>query len=217
MEITIRNATLGDIPFLVETIIEAEKSGTPILSYTTIFGLIEEDVKKYIALMLEEEIDGCELSISAFLLAEFRGETIGAVCAWVEGLEGVSSTILKGNLLRFTLPQHCFESISLLNHLIRELHIDYIADTIQIGLVYVAEKARGQGLVQKLLSKKIEQLKQANLKINDAYVQVFGHNFAAIKSYEKLGFETIEYKIARNKEITNYLPSDSKLLMKLNI
>ncbi len=218
MEINIRNATLEDIPFLVETIIEAEKSGTSILSYTTIFGLVEEDAKKYIALMLEEEIDGCELSVSAFLLAEYRGETVGAICAWIEGLEGVSSTILKGNLLRYVLPQNCFETIRLLNHIINELHIDYKVNTIQIGLVYVTGKARGQGLAQKLISKKIEELKGSNLNItNNAYVQVFGHNLPAIKAYEKLGFQIIENKIARNLEITKYLPSDSKLLMKLNI
>ncbi len=37
----IRPATIADAPFLAETIIEAEKSGTDKLSYTTIFGLSE--------------------------------------------------------------------------------------------------------------------------------------------------------------------------------
>ena len=130
MEITIRNAKLSDIPFLVETIVEAEKSGTPILSYTTIFGLNEEDAKKYIASMLDEEIDGCELSVSAFLVAELNGKTVGAVCAWIEGAEGVPSSTLKGNLLRFTLPQTCFESIHKINHLINELHIARVAKNL---------------------------------------------------------------------------------------
>ena len=121
MQITIRNATLLDIPFLVETIIEAEKSGTNTLSYSTIFGLSEADAKKYIALMLDEEVDDCELSVNAFLVAELNGETVGAVCAWIEEAEGVSSSTLKGNLLRFTLPNKCFESLTKISSLIKEL------------------------------------------------------------------------------------------------
>lgn len=217
MTITTRKAVLSDIPFLVETIIEAEKSGTPILSYTTIFGLNEEDAKRYIALMLEEEIDHCELSVSAFLVAEQEGKIVGAVCAWIEQFEGVSSTALKGNLLRFTLPQSCFESIHQLNHLIKELHLEYIPNSIQIGLVYVAEIARGKGLVQRLLSEKIRELKSINNHCTEAYVQVFGHNTPAIKAYEKVGFTTIETKTAKSEEIVKYLPSSTKIVMKLNL
>lgn len=217
MEIITRAATLADIPFLVETIIEAEKSGTPVFSYTTIFGLSLEEAKKYIALMLEEEIDGCELSISAFLVAELQGKLVGAVCAWIEGSEGVSSITLKGNLLRYTLPSKCFESIYHLNPLIKELHIEYVPNTIQVGLVYVAEEARGKGLVQKLLQEKMQQLRQSNKDVNEAYVQVFGHNVAAIKAYEKLGFRVSCSKTANTEEISKYLPSSSKLSMKLNL
>ena len=61
----IRSATIDDISFLVETIIEAEKSGTDRLSYSTVFGLSNEDTHKYLNDMLKEEIDGCELSVSS--------------------------------------------------------------------------------------------------------------------------------------------------------
>ena len=44
----IRDGNINDIPFIVETIVEAEKSGTNIFSYNTIFGLSEEEAKKYI-------------------------------------------------------------------------------------------------------------------------------------------------------------------------
>jgi ribosomal protein S18 acetylase RimI-like enzyme len=217
MELITRNATLSDIPFLVETIIEAEKSGTSILSYTTIFGLEEADAKKYIGLMLDEEIDDCELSVSAFFVAEIDGKTVGAVCAWVEEANGVPSTTLKGNLLRFTLPESSFQSIHQLNHIIKELHIEYIPNTIQIGLVYVSEEARGKGLVQRLLSEKIQQLKSVHQNIGEVYVQVFGHNLAAIKAYEKIDFQTINCKIAKSNDIINYLPSSTKIVMKLNL
>ncbi|MGV9003536.1 GNAT family N-acetyltransferase [Flavobacterium sp.] len=217
MDITLRDANINDIPFLVETIIEAEKSGTDVFSYSTIFGLNEEESKKYIALMLEEEVDGCELSISSFLLADFNGKAIGAVCSWIEGLDGVPSTTLKANLLRFTLPTSSFTSLAKHSQLIKELHIEYVKDSIQIGLVYIAADARGKGLVQKLLTEKILQLKSLKPAINEVFVQVFGNNTTAIKAYDKIGFKIIETKIATSSQIKNYLPSDTKILMKLKL
>ena len=94
-----RNATITDVPFIVTAIIEAEKSGTDKLSYSTIFGLTEEEVRSYLQEMLYEEIDGCELSISSFIIAEYNGQPAGALSAWIEGKDGIPSAILKGNLL----------------------------------------------------------------------------------------------------------------------
>ena len=77
----LRPATIYDAPFLAETIIEAEKSGTDKLSYSTIFGLTEDEVHKYLIDILEEEIDGCELSISSFTIAESKGKVAAALSA----------------------------------------------------------------------------------------------------------------------------------------
>src|SRR5487761_2666622 len=110
--IIIRGAAIRDVAFLVETIIEAEKSGTDVLSYSTVFGLTEDDSRKYIAEMLLEEVDGCEISISSFMVAEIDGKPVAAVSAWIEGIERVQSKILKGNLLHFTLPKECIERVA---------------------------------------------------------------------------------------------------------
>ena len=213
-EFSIRKASLKDVPFLVNTIIEAEKSGTEIFTYSTIFGLSEDESRKYITDMLLEEIDGCELSISGFLLAEKDNQVAAAVGAWVEGYEGVPSSILKGNLLSYTLPKACIEKAMCLNNLVKELHLEYIDNTIQIGLVYVSESFRGKGLANFLIEEQIKQLLQVSPGIKESYVQVFGDNKAAIKSYQKSGFKIISEKRAVSKEIINYFPSDSKVLMK---
>ena len=49
-----RKACLDDIPFLTETIIQAEKSGTEILSYKEIFGLQELEIRNIIKDILSE-------------------------------------------------------------------------------------------------------------------------------------------------------------------
>jgi ribosomal protein S18 acetylase RimI-like enzyme len=210
----IRKATVDDIPFLVDTIIEAEKSGTGILTYTTIFGLSEEEARKYISDMLMEEVDGCELSVSSFLLAEKDGQYAAATGAWIEGYDGMPSSVLKGNLLNYTLPKACIEKAVSLNNLVKDLHIEYVENTIQIGLVYVSESFRGLGFANTLIEEQIKQLLQIAPGIIESYVQVFGNNKAAVKTYEKSHFIVKEERISDNAEILNYFPSNRKLLMK---
>jgi ribosomal protein S18 acetylase RimI-like enzyme len=214
----IRKAHLNDIEFLVETIVEAEKSGSKTFTYHTIFDLDEAESKRYIRRMLEEEVDGCELSVSSFYVAVQNGVLIGAVSAWIEGLMG-SSSILKGNLLQVTLPKTCFKSIASLGAMLNELHFDYKNNTIQLGLVYLTAEARGKGLVKDLIHYAVADLKKSNPKIqcDDVYVQVFGGNIPAIKAYEKVGFAVVDSKKSAYKNIEQYLPSNSKLLMKLKL
>jgi ribosomal protein S18 acetylase RimI-like enzyme len=135
------------------------------------------------------------------------------VGAWVEGAEGMPSSVLKGNLLNYTLPKQCIEKAVSLNSLVKDLHIEYINNTIQIGLVYVSAHFRGLGLANKLIEKQIEQLLQGAPEISECYVQVFGNNLAAIKSYEKSQFVKLSERRSDNSSITNYFPANSKWLM----
>jgi ribosomal protein S18 acetylase RimI-like enzyme len=216
--IYIRNALITDIPFLTDAVIAAEKSGTEILSYSTMFGLSEQESRNYISEMFEEEIDGCELSISSYLVAEQHNQLVAAVGAWIEGYDGMSSGILKGNLLNFTLPRHCIEKASALNYISKELSLEYINNTIQIGIVYVHEKARGLGLANLLIVEQINKLKIISPEVAEAYLHVFGNNTTAIRAYEKLNYNRVTERVSSLKEIKDYLPYDSKMSMvkKLN-
>ena len=209
----IRPATIDDINFIVEAIIAAEKGGSNKLSYTSIFGLSENDTAKYLKLMLEEEIDGCELSISSYLIVECGNELAAAIGAWIEGSEdGVSSSTIKGNLLSYTLPMEAFLKAKEISHIVSELSIEYIPDSLCIGIVYVKENYRGKNLVAALLEEQIRKALQNRKKI-DVYIQVFGNNIPAIKAYKKLGFKEHIIISSENDKITNYLPSNKKLLL----
>jgi len=213
-EFVIRNATINDVPFLVDTIVEAEKSGTDKLSYSTIFGLTEKEVKKHLAAMLNEEIDGCELSISSFLVAEKNDKIAAALSAWIEGLHGVPSAILKGNLLNYFLPKECFLKAASINSIIREIHIEYTYNSIQIGAGYVSQEFRGNNLLGILNNEIINRLSKSKPDVSEVYAQIFSCNVPSIKTYEKANFKVIMVKEASNKEILHYLPSDKKILMK---
>ena len=104
----IKPANNNDIDFVVESIISAEKNNSNILSYKTIFGLNDSEAKKFIKMMVLKKNDGCELSLSSYLIAYYKSKPVGAIGAWIEGEEGFSSKTIKGNLLMSTLPKKAF-------------------------------------------------------------------------------------------------------------
>ena len=216
-DFTFRPATLNEIDFLVETIIEAEKSGTDILTYSTVFGMSEEETRKFLALMLAEEVDGCELSISSFLIAECNGQTVAALSAWIEGIEGIPSAILKGNLLKYVLPNKYIERAMKVNEIIRELHIEYLPNTIQIGACYVAKEFRGNRIIGLMNEEIIARLLEKKPDIKEAWVQVFCCNTPSLKTFQRSNFKIVMVKESSNEEINKYLPFNKKYLLKRDL
>ena len=74
----IRKATIGDADFLVTTIIEAEKSSTNNLGLANYFEVTADELRQYLKAILEEEVDGCEFSVSSFIVAEYEGRVVSA-------------------------------------------------------------------------------------------------------------------------------------------
>jgi len=217
MEFTFRRASLLDIDFVIDTIIEAEKSGTNILSYSEIFEISENEVRNYLKLALEEEINGCELSISSFILAEMDKKIAGAVSVWLEGAEGLSSSVLKGNLLSYVMPNDLLMKAKMKAEYIKDAHIDYQVKTFQLGLVYVCEEFRGLQLAKKMIDFAIEMLNELYADIQKMQVQVFTNNTSAIKAYEKAGFKITTTKTSYHSKTPLFLPSNQKVLMELKL
>lgn len=213
-EFTIRRANIKDIDFLIETIIEAEKAGTNILSYSTVFDLSKSEVEHYLKDILLEDVDGCELSVSNYLVAEQNELLIAASCAWVEGSEGIPSSILKGNLLNYFLPKRCIERAIKLNPKLQLLQFEYKPNAIHFGVGYVKKEYRGNNLLGILKQEQINYLIGKNSNISEAFVEIFGNNLPAIKTNLKLGFEINEIKESADKDIFLYLPDNTKLLLK---
>lgn len=209
----IRQATLKDIEFLVETIIEAEKSGTNILSYTTIFGLSEAEAKKYIEKMLEEEVDDCDLSVSGFLIAERKGQAVAALNAWVEGNSGIPSSIIKGNLLNYCLPRESVLMAKSMSHLFSELSMDLISGTLWFGSAYIKPEHRGNLLLVKLCQKHIRESIIHYSHIEEVYCPIFSNNIESIQNFRLLKFNMIKEYVSTSAEILNFLPSNKKVLM----
>ncbi len=209
----IRPARINDIPLLVETVLEAEKSGGDHAPIARLFGLNEEEARGLIATMFEEEIEGCEFSLGSFLVVDQGEGAEAAVAGWVEGAneDGMSAQILRANLIGFTFPARAMDKMRANGPAVSALAVPRNTGTLQIEYVHVAAASRGKGYAQALILQHMACAVRSN--VPKAQVQVFGHNKSAISLYIKLGFERKETYVSDHPDASNLLPHNEKWLM----
>lgn len=213
----IRQATLEDIPFLVEAICEAEKSGTEILSYARLLSISESDFKKALYQILEEDIEGQELCVSHFMVAEENNTLVGAISGWIEASDGVPSAVKKGNILTYFFNEQSLTFLQEKAELLQSISVKRTPGALQIESVYVTPTARGKGIAEKIIHAHFAQSKKHENKPSIAEVILTGDNKSAQKAYEKVGFETKEKKTCEHPKIRNFLPSNTKVLMQYQL
>jgi len=215
-DIIIRRANSNDIDFIIKSIIEAEKSGTEIISYCNIFEIPEEELKANLWNIIEEDVEGQELCISGFLIAEIDGIAVGAVCSWVEGDGNLSSSIIKSTLIHYYFSPESQKKAYIKSNLLDNLNIHRKKNTLQIESVFVNNKYRGLGVSNKIINTHINNCKNEN-NIDKVQIQVMKNNPFAIKAYEKIGFNLKEEKTCSDNEILKILPYNCKIMMEIDL
>ncbi len=210
----IKNATIKDIPFLADAVIAAEKGNSDKLSFSTLFNLPEEKIKELLIAMFEEEIDGCEFSLSSFLVAEYNGEPVGTLCAWIEGFEGsMLSSILKSNLILHTFEKESIEFFGKVSYIIKGILIEREPLTLQLEYMHIKDQHVGKGIDIALLTKNEENALAKYPALQKSQCQVYKNNIFAVKMSLKNGFKIIRSHKSDNDDIFDYLPFNEKLLM----
>lgn len=215
--INIRPAQIQDIPFIVNGIIEAEKSGTDLISYSEIFGLNEPDLRKILSQILEEDVPGSELCLSGFLVAFDDDIPAGCMAGWIEGAEGAPSGLIKMNNLFYFIDRNNMDLIRNRLQIIATADIERENGALQIESVYTAPAFRGKGISSQLISRHIHDHKTAHPGLNKAQILLMGDNRNAIAAYAKAGFEIRNEKTSKHPEITRYLPWNTRILMEKSI
>src|SRR5688572_18410769 len=86
--LTFRKAQPKDINFIIEAILESERSGTDVLSWSRILSISETETAELVRNILEEEIEGQEWHLPSFYIAESDGRPAAALSAWIESANG---------------------------------------------------------------------------------------------------------------------------------
>lgn len=213
-EYIIKKATIKDVDFLADVIIGAEKSLTDHLGIANFFEVTEEQVKEYIIAMLEEEVDGCDFSISSFFIAWYGDKPVGALGGWIEGYNGMSSNLLKSNLITYVFPRENVIKAQTKMEMIKEmLQIERPVGTYQLEYIYVDNDHRGKRITQKLMDVHLAYAKELDPNVTRAQLSCFENNESIIKAHERNGYVRMKRYVCDNAEILEYLPFNVKVLL----
>ena len=207
----VRRANKTDISFLVHAILEAEASGSQNISYREIFCLNDRELKDLLDSILSEEIQGCGWSPPEFLIAEQDGEAAACCAAWIEGASGLSSNIIKSQLLVEFLGQEKWENSKENLNAASEINIARTPGILQIESVYTQPGYRGNGLSGILIREHL--LQAAKTGTRSAEIQLMKNNGAAMRAYQKVGFILKGEKGSHNNKLGTILPYHTRLLM----
>ncbi len=213
-EYQIRRAIESDIPFLADVVIASEKGMSDRLSFTTLFNKSEEEAKKLVIQMLEEEVDGCELSLSSFIVTEFEGKPVSGSGAWIEGYNGnMPSKILKSNLMSYTFGKESIEYLKERAHIVKEVLIDREPMSLQLEYFHIRNEHLGKGLDDALMSWiEVDAINQYS-ELKKAQCQIFKNSLFSIKILLRHGYKIVKSYRSDNDEVFEYLPYNEKLLM----
>lgn len=215
--IIIRQAKLEDIPFVAKVIVEAEKSGTEHAVMARYFGITDAELQSYIEQILEEEVEGCELSLSGFFVADCDGRPVSAQGGWMEGAhDGMRSEVLKSNLLMYVFPKDKILATREKSDLARDLHIERELGAYQLEYSYTDPEFRGQHLVQKCM---LEHMKKAkyDYKASKIQVHILEKNMPNVRAKERLGFHVAKRFVSNDPRVLEFYPSNVLLLMEADL
>lgn len=203
--IEIKKATESDFQFIATCIIESEKSGSDIFSYSAIFDLTELDFTGILKDIFEEDIEDQPWCYQHWFILYLNGKPASGLCSWIEGRNESSSDVLKSQLLNFMIPKQFAESMEKLK-MVSEITIPRKKNTLQLEHLYTKLEFRGKGLMRKLMLTVLIDHLNYNTEI-----QLLQSNQAALSLYTDMGFNVNVTKC--NEEILklNLLSSSCKV------
>lgn len=212
-KLIIRPATLDDVEFIATTIIEAEKSSTDKIGPANYFEISEEDYRKYLIQMLEEEIDGCEISLSSFVVAEYEGKVVAARGGWLEGdnEDGMPSDMLKSNLFAYIIPKENLLKGKEKYDIIKDILINREMGAYQLENSYTHPDFRGYHIMGLLDAYHIDRAKKLGAKKVQGHVS--GSNVRSIKACERSGMHIVKTYVSHHPLTKDYYPDNTMVLM----
>lgn len=211
--LAIRPAEMKDVDFIATTIIEAEKSGTNKIGPANYFEISETDYRKYLIQMLEEEIEGCEISLSSFVVAEYEGKVVAARGGWLEGdnEDEMSSSMLKSNLFAFILPKENLMKGQDKYDIVKDIMIEREMGTYQLENSYTLPEFRGLHIMAKLDKYHLDLAKQKGVKKVQAHVS--NKNERSLKACERSGFHIVKKFTSHHPQVKEFYPDNAMVLM----
>jgi len=207
----IRKAETKDLPFIVECILESEKSGGDIFPYSAAFGVSISLFSQILLDVFDEEVNDQPWCLDHWFIAESNdGEAAAGLSAWEEGKGGVSSDFLKAQMLNYFLKNEWEQSQENLK-VLSSVTIPRKPQYVQLEHLYTHPLYRGKGYMKNLIQEAFNSFGNKYFEI-----QVLESNKHAVSLYEYIGFSVHERQCNGDIERLSLLSGTCKLQLLRN-
>jgi RimJ/RimL family protein N-acetyltransferase len=214
-DVIVRQAKPEDIPFIIEGIIEAEKSGGNTTTSCVVFDLSLLEFKDILKALLIEDIEDYDYYLSGFFIAEYNGKPIGTCGSWIEGINDLPSGMIKANMFLQNLSREKILFGNKQVRIIKDLNFPREKGTIQLEHIYVSEQFRRQGVASKIICSIVKYYKSLNPNVEKVQGILFKENYKSFNMHLKNGYVETETKTSANPDVLKVFPYPSRTLMEL--
>jgi len=208
-----RYATPEDVDFVIECIIEAEKSGTETINTCRIFNLSEQEWKKILKKILLEDIPDYDFWLSNYLIAELDGRPVCAQGAWLEGGSGAASSVIKTSMLVENIPKEKFVLDPQKIKFVKALSMKRDAGMIQLEHAYTIPELRRRGIHTQTVLENMKRTYDQNPSAKMIQTIFFKDNCNTYNECKKLGYKAVEEKGVDNPDILKIFAYDTRIKM----
>jgi GNAT superfamily N-acetyltransferase len=204
--ITFVHAQAGDLPFIIDAIIESEKAGSNFVSYCTLFNISETELRKTIMQLFEDEIEHTPWHLPNWTIGKLEQECICALSSWIEK-PGLGADAIKFQAMHYYLKNRIDpQQLSLQLYELQQVAITRIAEFLQLEHLYTAQPYRGKGYIKQLMHHVMNEHRGKT-----AQIQLTANNKQALKAYMECGFKIEETKCHNGLVASKLLADDCKL------
>lgn len=209
MNYNIRIATTNDIPFLVESVIEAEKAGSDIISYCSLFNINQQKLSEIINNAFTDEVGVVVWDVNTWIVLEdSQGNTIAGLASWIES-DNLASEKQKFQYLNYVLrPDLNDKDFKTKISQLQKGALPRNKNSRQLDFLYTNPNFRGKGIMKMLIGYAINNCSESCLQL-----QVLSSNYSAIKLYEKMGFIEERRLTCNGLKSKGLLADDTKICM----
>jgi len=206
-----RKATVEDIPFLVETIIQAERSGTNLISYQKVFDLSDDELRNFLRELLQDETPNHEFTYQSYYLVEYQGKTVAGLAGFLEGKDGIPSKIIKANLIGIHLGLDRWKAAHDKLKLLSSIEMDRTTGTLQLECAFTLPGMASKGAMTVLHIYIMKEELRINPTLKIAECQASVDNIP-LRKLNALGW--VDYKVIEsdNDEILKYASSKNRVI-----
>ena len=206
MTFSIIKAREQDIPFLVDSVINAEKLDTNIISYCSLFNISEMLLKEQLLEAFQEKMGIIVWDINQWIVAlDENGKAIAALAYWMENNLADSET-QKFKYLSFLNKSNVnHPNFQVVFQALKKIQIARETNVIQLDFLYTKPQYQGKGIMSSLIKNVISRHPN-----NKFQIQVLQCNEKAKRLYEKLGFIEDICKTEIGLKHNNILADDTK-------